>query len=154
MRLPSSKLPPESRSVVRFLIVGNLGTCIQYALYYGFIELFPLMGWEGDFMVNVSFTVAYVLEMIYNYLGTSYYTFERKPDLKNAGGFLISRGINYVVQMGLLNLFMLFMNDKWAGIVAIVLSGVLNFFILRFVFKKKDNKKEESEQSATQETEL
>ena len=136
--------------MVRFLIVGNLGTCIQYALYYGFIELFPHLGWDGDFMVNVSFTLAYVLEMIYNYLGTSYYTFERKPDLKNATGFLISRGINYAVQMGLLNLMLLWMNDKWAGIVAIVLSGILNFFILRFFFKKKPDNKNNADNGGNQ----
>ncbi|MBR1427006.1 MAG: GtrA family protein [Paludibacteraceae bacterium] len=143
MKLPTSYLPPETRSVVRFLIIGNLGTCIQYGLYYGFIKLFPHMGWEGDLMVSFSFTLAYLLEIIYNYLGTSYYTFQSKPNLKNAGGFALARVFNYFLQMGLLALGIqvLNMSDAWGGAFAILVAGVVNFFIMRVVFREEKIRK-------------
>lgn len=135
MQLLTSKLPVKTRQMVRFVIVGTSGTGLQYALYYIFLKLaeFLLPGTE---LVTVCFTVAYVLEVITNYFLTSIYTFETKPSLKNAGGFATGRVFNYVVQIGLLQLCLLCMNEERAGIVAIVIAGVINYFVMKFFFKK------------------
>ena len=82
--------------------------------------------------------VWYVIEMIYNYFLTSLYTFRVKPSLKNAGGFLFGRAINYVIQLLFLNMLIwLHMSEEWAGIVAIALAGVINYFVLLPFYKDK-----------------
>ena len=140
MKLPTSYLQEPTRSAVRFTIVGGIGTALQYAIYYGFLMLFEYkLGLDEELRVNVAFILGFCLEMIANYIATCYYTFQRKPDLKNAGGFMMGRVANFLVQMGVLNLLILDfigMDDRWAGMVAIVLAGIVNFFVLRFAFKK------------------
>lgn len=135
MRLPSSSLPPKTRQMVRFTIVGVSGTGVQYGLYLLLLHLAEWLYPEAE-LVTACFTAAYVLEVITNYFMTSIYTFEQRPSLKNAGGFATGRVFNYFVQIGLLNLFLLCMNEQWAGAVAIVIAGVINFFVMKFFFKK------------------
>lgn len=135
MQLLTSKLPVQTRQMVRFVIVGTSGTGLQYALYYIFLKLAEYL-LPGIELVTACFTVAYVLEVITNYFLTSIYTFETRPSLKNAGGFATGRVFNYLVQIGLLQLCLLWMSDEMAGIVAIVLAGIINYFVLKFFFKK------------------
>jgi putative flippase GtrA len=76
--------------------------------------------------------------MVYNYLLTSFYTFRVRPSWKNAGGFVVGRGLNYVVQLAFLNMLIwLHMSEEWAGIVAIMLAGVINYFVLLPFYKEK-----------------
>ena len=94
-------------------------------------------------LTSLAFTIGFVMEMIYNYLLTSFYTFRVRPTWKNAGGFLVGRAINYVIQLLLLNcLIWLHMSEEWAGIAAIALAGVINYFVLLPFYK--DNKRNDS----------
>jgi putative flippase GtrA len=94
-------------------------------------------------LTSLAFTIGFVMEMIYNYLLTSFYTFRVRPTWKNAGGFLVGRAINFVIQLLLLNcLIWLHMSEEWAGIAAIALAGVINYFVLLPFYK--DNKKHDS----------
>ena len=139
MRLLTDRLEEPSRSAVRFMIVGGIGTGVQYAIYYAFLMLFEQWGILSELMVNVAFILGFGLEMIANYIATCYYTFGRKPSWANAGGFATGRVANFFVQMGVLNLLIwdrIGMDDRWAGIVAIVIAGVVNYFVLKFVYKK------------------
>lgn len=121
--------------MVRFIIVGTSGTGIQYGLYYLLLMLVEHL-WPEAELVTACFSLAYVLEVITNYFLTSLYTFEQRPSLKNAGGFASGRIFNYFVQIGLLQLCLLCMSDEWAGAVAIVIAGVINYFVMKFFFKK------------------
>jgi putative flippase GtrA len=86
----------------------------------------------------VAFSVGFVIEMVCNYFLTSFYTFRVSPSLKNAGGFLFGRAINYVIQLFFLNiLILLYVSEEWAGIIAITLAGVINYFILLPFYKNK-----------------
>lgn len=137
MRLLTSRLSETKRSTIRFVIVGTSGTVLQYALYYGFLVLVEFLLPEME-LANTCFTLAYILEVITNYFLTSYYTFSTRPSWKNASGFLTGRVFNYVLQIGLLNACMwMQMGDKLAGMVAIVIAGVVNYFVMKFFFKKK-----------------
>ena len=141
MKLLTSRLNEHARSAVRFVIVGGIGTGIQYALYYAFLLLFRHLYGEEDsaFWANVAFILGFGLEVIGNYILTCYYTFERKPSWKNAGGFAAGRLSNFAVQIGLLNILILpwiGMDERWAGIVAIAVAGVVNYFVLKFLYKK------------------
>lgn len=137
MKLPSSRIKGRTkRSAVRFTVVGLSGTALQYGLYWGLLQWFDF-AFPGMELVNTAFTLAFVLEMITNYLLTSYYTFGTRPCMKNLGGFLSARAFNYVMQLGLLHLCLwLTMTDEVAGIVSIVIAGIINFFVTRLFFKK------------------
>ena len=136
INLPSDKLHGTSRTAVRFLVVGNSGALIQYLLYLAFLFFFKWLGKDSEGWVSAAFTIGYILEMVYNYLMQAYYVFECPPQKKNLYGFLVARGINYLLQMFLLWLFTRLMNEEAAGIAAIVLAGIVNYFVMRLFFKQ------------------
>ena len=143
MKTLTGRLPLKYRSAVRFVLVGALGTGLQYGIYYLLLGLFQQHWPEMMILTSLAFTIGFVMEMIYNYLLTSFYTFRVRPTWKNAGGFLVGRAINYVIQLLLLNcLIWLHMSEEWAGIAAIALAGVINYFVLLPFYK--DNKRNDS----------
>ena len=143
MKTLTGYLPKKYRSAVRFVLVGALGTGLQYGVYYLLLGLFQQHWPEMMILTSLAFTIGFVMEMIYNYLLTSFYTFRVRPTWKNAGGFLVGRAINFVIQLLLLNcLIWLHMSEEWAGIAAIALAGVINYFVLLPFYK--DNKKHDS----------
>ena len=143
MKTLTGCLPLKYRSAVRFVLVGAFGTGLQYGIYYLLLGLFQQHWPEMMILTSLAFTIGFVMEMIYNYLLTSFYTFRVRPTWKNAGGFLVGRAINYVIQLLLLNcLIWLHMSEEWAGIAAIALAGVINYFVLLPFYK--DNKRNDS----------
>lgn len=143
MKTLTGLLPLKYRSAVRFVCVGIIGTGLQYGIYYLLLGLFQQHWPEMMILTSLAFTIGFVMEMIYNYLLTSFYTFRVRPTWKNAGGFLVGRAINFVIQLLLLNcLIWLHMSEEWAGIAAIALAGVINYFVLLPFYK--DNKKHDS----------
>ena len=146
MHLLTSRLNDTARSAIRFTIVGLIGTVIQYVLYDALLWLFAKgMGDVNNWLTNLAFVVAFVIEMTINYFFTTYYTFRSRPSWKNASVFAGSRVVNFLIQMGLLNLLLLVLRhwdgiidtDRWAGLSAILIAGVVNYFLLRIIFRKK-----------------
>ena len=146
MRLLTSRLNDTARSAVRFTIVGLIGTLVQYALYDALLWLFDRwMGGVNNWLTNLAFVTAFFIEMTANYFFTTYYTFRSRPSWKNVSGFAGSRVVNFLIQMGLLNLLLLILRhwedaidtDRWAGLAAILIAGVVNYFLLRLIFRKK-----------------
>ena len=129
------------RSAVRFVLVGVLGTGLQYGIYYLLLGIFRSQFPGVGILTSVAFTVGFAMEMVCNYFMTSFYTFRVAPSLKNIGGFLMGRALNYVIQLLFLYVMIwLHMSEEWAGIVAIMLAGVINYFVLLPFFRA--NKKE------------
>ena len=125
------------------MLVGALGTGLQYGIYYMLLGVFQQHWPEVMILTSLAFTIGFVMEMICNYFLTSFYTFRVRPNWKNAGGFLVGRALNYVIQLILLNcLIWLHMSEEWAGIAAIALAGVINYFVLLPFYK--DNKRNDS----------
>ena len=140
MKTLTGRLPLKYRSAVRFVLVGAFGTGLQYGIYYLLLNFFQKQWPEVGILTSLAFTIGFVMEMICNYFLTSFYTFKVRPNWKNAGGFLFGRAINYVIQMILLNaLIWLHMSEEFAGILAIALAGIINYFILLPFYK--DEKK-------------
>lgn len=139
MKTLTGRLPIKYRSAVRFVCVGALGTGLQYGIYYLLLELFQHQ-WPGmAILTSVAFTVGFVVEMVCNYFLTSYYTFRVTPSLKNVGGFLFGRALNYVIQLAFLHVMIwLYISEEWAGIIAILLAGVINYFVLLPFFRAKN----------------
>ena len=143
MKTLTGHLPKKYRSAVRFVLVGALGTGLQYGIYYMLLGVFQQHWPEVMILTSLAFTIGFVMEMICNYFLTSFYTFRVRPNWKNAGGFLVGRALNYVIQLILPNcLIWLHMSEEWAGIAAIVLAGVINYFVLLPFYK--DNKRNDS----------
>lgn len=138
MKTLTGRLPLKYRSAVRFVCVGALGTILQYGIFYLLLDLFQSRWPEQSILTSVAFSVGFVIEMVCNYFLTSFYTFRVSPSLKNAGGFLFGRAINYVIQLFFLNiLILLYVSEEWAGIIAITLAGVINYFIILPFYKNK-----------------
>ena len=138
MKTLTGRLPMKYRSAVRFVFVGTLGTGVQYGIYYLLLDIFQRHWPEVGILTSVAFTAGFIIEMVCNYFLTNFYTFRTRPSWKNAGGFLLGRVLNYVIQLSLLNaLVWLHMGEEWAGIVAIMLAGVINYFVLRPFYKDK-----------------
>ena len=143
MKTLTGHLPKKYRSAVRFVLVGALGSGLQYGIYYLLLGVFQQHWPEVMILTSLAFTIGFVMEMICNYFLTSFYTFRVRPNWKNAGGFLVGRALNYVIQLILLNcLIWLHMSEEWAGIAAIALAGVINYFVLLPFYK--DNKRNDS----------
>ena len=107
-------------------------------MIYLLLNFFQKQWPEVGILTSLAFTIGFVIEMICNYFLTSFYTFKVRPNWKNAGGFLFGRAINYVIQMLLLNaLIWLHMSEEFAGILAIALAGIINYFILLPFYKDK-----------------
>ena len=142
MKTLTRHLPLKYRSAVRFVLVGAFGTGLQYGIYYLLLNLFQQQWPDVGILTSLAFTIGFVMEMICNYFLTSFYTFKVRPNWINAGGFLFGRAINYVIQMLLLNaLIWLHMSEEFAGILAIALAGVINYFILLPFYKDKKKEK-------------
>ena len=138
MKTLTGRLPMKYRSAVRFVFVGTLGTGVQYGIYYLLLDIFQRQWPEVGILTSVAFTAGFMIEMVCNYFLTNFYTFRTRPSWKNAGGFLLGRVLNYVIQLSLLNaLVWLHMGEEWAGIVAIMLAGVISYFVLRPFYKDK-----------------
>ena len=119
------------REVVRFGITGVVSTLVTYGVYY------ILLKWLNP---TISFTIAYILAMVVNYLMTTLFTFKVNANTKNALGFIVSNGINYALCTVLLNMFIwLGVSKQLAPIPMYAISIPVNFLIVRFVMKKYKN---------------
>ncbi len=139
MKLPSRHLPDRYRSAVRFFFVGTTGAVLQT---WFFMAALYCMGYpeKGTALYYVAFAIGYILEMIPNYFFSNWYTFNTRPNKKNAGGFLFARAINLVVQFGLLPLALAFFSnwrDDLISLFVIFIGGCINYLICLLFFKKK-----------------
>lgn len=118
----------KAMQFIRFGVNGVFVTAIQYAVY---LLLKQYMG------VNAAYTVGYLVSFCVNFFMTSYFTFRSKPSLKRFVGFSGSHVVNYLVQIGLLNLFLwIGVGSNVAPIPAMAGAVVVQFTILRLVYGK------------------
>ena len=143
LRLPTSYLPEKIKNVVRFMIIGGIGSFVQTGFFL--LAMMPLGDPEKNTpLYYVAFVIGFVLEMIPNYVMTNWYTFGTRPTLKNAGGFTLARGVNLVLQLVLLPLAVKWFSSVDDGIISLVVifvAGIANFLIQLLFFGKKDKKK-------------
>jgi putative flippase GtrA len=126
MNMERLKQLPE---FIRFVIVGTIATALHYGLYFVLQQVIN---------VNVAYSIGYIVSFIANFYLTAFFTFRKKPSWKKAIGFGGAHLVNYLLHMGLLNLFL------WAGlskalapIPVFAIAIPVNFLLVRFVFKYK-----------------
>ena len=118
------------REFVRFCIVGAICTAIDSLIFYT-VRLFA--------PYQVALVSGYLLSLIANYYLTIYWTFQSKPNKKNAIGIVAAHLFNlFVVRMGLMYIFvdMMGISDKIAYIPTLLISVLTNFLIIKFVVNK------------------
>lgn len=116
---------------IRFVIVGIFATGLHYGLYFILQRLIN---------VNIAYTLGYTVSFIANFYLTAYFTFGKKPSWGKAFGFGGAHLVNYLLHIGLLNLFLWFgLSKPLAPIPVFAIAIPVNFLLVRFVFKQKDD---------------
>ena len=119
---------PKIFEFVRFGIVGFVALIILYAVYC------MLLLWLEH---NIAYTIGYVISFISNYILTVKFTFHTKASKKNGAGFALSHLINYLLQIGCLNFFILLeMDEQVAPIPVFAICVPTNFMLVKFFMKK------------------
>lgn len=115
---------------IRFGIVGGLCTALHYGIYY-LLQLY--------INVNIAYTLGYVLSFMANFYLTSYFTFGTTPSWKKLIGMGGAHAVNYALHILLLNLFLrIGISQEWAPIPVFAIAIPVNFLLVRFVFKHKE----------------
>lgn len=123
------KINPAIWEFVRFGLVGGFCTALHYGIYF----LLQLL-----LEVNVAYTVGYLLSFVANFYLTSYFTFGSAPSWKKLFGMAGAHGVNYLLHMVLLNLFLwIGMKQEYAPLPVFAIAIPVNFILVRFVFKHK-----------------
>lgn len=113
--------------LVRFGLVGGIATLLHYGIY-----LFMQQYVE----VNIAYTVGYVISFLLNFYLTSCFTFRVKPSWMKMLGMGSAHGINYLLHICLLNLFLWAgISKAWAPVPVFCIAIPVNFLLVRFVFK-------------------
>ena len=122
-------LPGKWPEFMRFALVGGLATALHYGLYI-VLQLF--------INVNIAYTLGYAGSFIANFYLTAYFTFRRKPSWRKAFGFGGAHLVNYLLHIGLLNLFLwLGLSRPLAPFPVFAIAIPVNFLLVRLVFKGK-----------------
>ena len=115
----------ELGRIIRFGITGSLSTLVHYGAYV-------LALWMN---ATLAYTVGYGVGFCVNYVLTTFFTFKKQPSKRNAAGFLASHIVNYLLEIGVLNVMIYFgMEERLAGILTLIVVVPINFLILRYVF--------------------
>ena len=109
-----------------FFFVGTICSAIHYGVYCLILLIANY---------NIAYTIGYLVGFLCNYVLTTFFTFKDKPSSKNAVGFSFSHVINYLLEIGLLNLFLWIGFGKFISPILVMIIVVpINFLILHFVY--------------------
>ena len=113
------------KQFIKFVIVGSICTFTDMVLFY-VIRIF--------LSYQVSMIIGYLSSLALIYLMTVYWTFDTTSSAKNAIAIVCAHLMNlFVIRMGLMYMFVQFtsLSDRIAFIPTLVLSSILNFFIIK-----------------------
>ena len=114
---------------VRFVVNG----CLSSGIHYGVYCLMLLYANE-----NIAYVTGYIVSFIGNFFLTCYFTFRTKPTIKRFLGFSGSHAVNFGLHVVLFNIMLqLGVHRLIAPILVMGIAMLVQFTILRFVFKKR-----------------
>lgn len=113
---------------VRFALVGIIATAVHYGVY---LALLCVMN------ASVAYTIGYATSFVMNYYLSARFTFKKKTSARNGVGFAAAHAFNYLLQVGLLNVFVGFgVSKPLAPIPVYCIAVPTNFLMVRFVFRR------------------
>lgn len=121
--------------IIRFCLVGGFATVLQYGVYVVFVEAVGVKAVPSTL-------ISYAISFIFNYLLSSYFTFQKKPNAQNMLGFITSHAINMGMQTGIVAIFKGIVGNTLALLPAFAICIPLNYLMVRYafnhdIFKKK-----------------
>lgn len=126
MKWTKKQFQTEFWRVFRFGITGTVSSLIHYGVYCMVLACTT---------PTVAYSIGYLVGLACNYGLTSFFTFQQHPSKKNAVGFVSSHILNYLLEIGLLQLFLWMEISQWlAPILVMIVVVPVNFLILRYVF--------------------
>ena len=129
--------------IIRFGIVGFLATGLQYGLYVVFVNAVGVKAVPSTL-------ISYSISFIANFLLSSYFTFQTRPDTQKGIGFTLSHLVNMGLQTGMVAIFQQIVGKTLALLPALGICIPVNYMLVRYVFthdfmkNKKKNKKNNS----------
>lgn len=128
-----------TKEFIRFCIVGIIATIIHYGIYL-FLNL-----WLN---VNIAYTAGYIIAWGCNLYLSAHFTFRTKVSTKRGIGFALSHIVNYLLHIGLLNIFLYIgFSETLAPVPTYCLVVPINFILVRMVFKSTIFQNKEKEQA-------
>ena len=124
--------------VLRFVIVGIIATLLQYGIYSALILFIPNKASAAQIQLysTVAMSIGYAISFVFNFLASTHYTFKVKANARRGAGFVLSHVINYLLQIGTLNLFLwLGISRQWAPVPMFCICVPVNFILVRFFLK-------------------
>ncbi len=116
------------QEALRFILVGIIATGIQFAVYWICCSFCNHM---------LSLLISYVLSLCVNFLLSTYYTFRVQPNVRKGIGFLASHGVNFLLQLLFLNVFVLLgVAKEWALLPTLCICVPINFLLIRFAMQR------------------
>ena len=117
-----------TQEFIRFAIVGVIATAIHYGIYLLLKQCINL---------NVSYTIGYIISLLCNFYLTARFTFKTETSVKRGAGFIASHGVNYLLHILLLNLFIsIGIPSSYAPIPVYCIAFPVNFILVRTVLRK------------------
>lgn len=116
--------------ILRFCIVGGFATVLQYGVYVVFVAAVKVPAVPSTL-------ISYAISFIFNFILTSYFTFQKKPNARNGIGFTLSHLINMGLQTGMVAIFKGIVGPTLALLPALAICIPANYLMVRFVFTNK-----------------
>lgn len=113
--------------ILRFCIVGGTATIIQYGIYVVFVDAVHVKAVPSTL-------ISYSISFIFNYILSSYFTFQKKPSTQNMLGFICSHVINMGMQTGIVAIFKGIIGNTLALLPAFAICIPLNYLMVRYAF--------------------
>ena len=114
----------SSSEVLRYGVVGVVATGIHLGVYY-------LLLWPGV-NYNVAYAAGCVVSLVFNFYASNFYTFRTRPSLVGAFKFAGSHGVNFLLHLLLLNLYVAVgISEKLAPVFIYVIAIPVTFLLVR-----------------------
>jgi len=124
----------KTRQFVRFCIVGCLSTAMHYGIYLLLLWLYQP---ESELWTSIAYSIGYAISLFFNLWLTAVFTFKEQVNIHRGIGFFLSHGVNYLLHIGLLNLYLwLGIPEQWAPVPVYLVAVPVNFILVRTVFKR------------------
>ena len=126
----TKKIYNKRFEIFRFAVVGVIATILHYGVYYFLLQY--------NIPTNLAYTIGYAVSLILNYYLSLKFAFKTKGSVKKSVGFLASHGINYLLHISFLNLYLyLGIDEKIAPLFVYLCVVPINFYLVQKVLKSK-----------------
>lgn len=124
----SLQLKTLQGEALRFVIVGLAATAVHYLVYLVLMRWIP---------ANPAYAIGYVVSFVGNFYATALFTFRTTPSWSRLWGMAGAHGVNFLLHMLLLNLFLwLGVSERIVPIPIYAIAVPINFLLVRYFFKK------------------